>query len=446
MTGKDCRMIGYRNLGAAAAVAWCLLACACGCTEQASQEKPQKVRTNVEIWKVVPSGMVDAVTLPGVVEPVQAVTVSAEIPGKVKSLPVNEGDEVKKGQVLLVMDKEELELGGQQVLARVTELEAQLKDIKSGARDEEIAQLEAAVESARSARDLAADQAGRRKKLLEDGAVAKELYDSTETALTAAEKRLEQAEEALKLARKGATEETLQASEARLASARAALDLAKKTYEKAEVVSPIDGVIDEKYIEEGELAASGKKLFRIVRADQVKVVVWAPERIAAAVRVGDKVEVSLQAAESSVAVPISRIGFAADSATRTFKLEMILANPRAGGAKSRADRKYRIGYIASVRVAVDTVPDAVRIPVDALVLEGARLLVYTLEKAKQGTGGQSGYRSKANDVQIGLKNSDAIQVTSGVRAGDLLVVRGQRWLKDDEEVNVVRTREGNWPW
>ncbi len=438
-------MIGFKKPGFAAVVVWCVFLCMYGCAKQEQKKKTRTVRTKVETWKIVPSRMVDAVALPGIVEPVKAVTVSAEISGKVESIPVNEGDEIKKGQALLVMDKEELDIMGRQALARVAELEAQLKVIKSGARDEEIAQLAAVVESARSARDLAADQAGRRKKLFEDGVLAKELYESTETALTAAEKRLEQAQEALKLAKKGATEETLQVSEARLAAAKAALELAKKTYEKAEVVSPINGVIEEKYIEEGELATPGKKLFRIVEADRVKVVIWAPERIASVVRAGDNVEVSMQAAESNVTAPISRIGFAADSMTRTFKLEILLDNP----AKGPAGRKYRVGYIASVKIKVDEIPDAVKIPVDALVLEGARLLVYTLEEQaakKSGPGGKLQYTAQMREVQVGLKNTDAVQITSGIKAGDLLVVRGQRWVKDGEEVDVVKAYEGNWPW
>ena len=447
--GKDNRMIRYRKLGIGAVVVWCLLIYGLGCMKQESQQKAQAVKTRVEVWTVVPSRMIDAVMLPGVVEPVQTVTVSAEISGKVKSIPVNEGDEVKKGQVLLIMDKEELELMGQQALARVTELEEQLKDIKSGAREEQIAQLEAAVESARSARDLAADQAKRRKKLFEDGALAKELFESTQTALTATEKRLEQAQEALKLAKKGATEETVKASEARLASAKAALELAKKTYEKAEVASPIDGVIEEKFVEEGELAAPGKKLFRIVRADRVKAIVWAPERIVSSVKVGDRVEVSLEAAGASVAAPISRVGFAADNATKTFKLEIMLDNPIKDGGEAPVERKYRVGYIASVNITISEIEAAVKIPTSALVLQGARMLVYTLEEKKGKSSASKGkpvYVAKAKDVEVGLKNSDSIQITSGIKAGDLLVVKGQRWLKDNEEVDVVKTHEGNWPW
>lgn len=420
-----------------------------GCMNEGPPLKHMQIKTNVEGWKIVTSPMVDYVTLPGVVEPVSAVTISGEISGKVKLLPVKEGDEVRKGQVLLAIDKEELELMGQQAVARVTELEAQLKNIKSGARDEEIAQLKAAVESALSARDLAADQEQRRKKLFEDGILAKEMYDAASTALTAAEKRLEQSQEALKLARKGATQETIQSSEARLASAKAALELAKRTYEKAEITSPIDGVIDEKYIEEGELVAPGKKLFRIVTVDKVKVVVWASERVVTKVQTGDPVSLEFDMVEESVQAVISRIGFAADQATRTFKIEVLLDNPKVDDTDGSADRVYRIGYIASVKITVDEIPRAVKIPIDALVLRGARLIVYTFEKANPGNPGpesEPSFKAKAHDVEIGLKNSDSIQITSGIEAGDMLVVKGQRWLKGGEEVNVVKTHEGGWPW
>jgi RND family efflux transporter MFP subunit len=435
-------MVHLRGYATLATVFIVLLACPPGCAKQSGPLKTRPVRTNVEVWRVVTCRMLDEVTLPGVVEPVQAVTVSGEISGKVDSVSVMEGDEVKENQILLVVDKEELDLMGQQAVARVKELEARLREIKSGARQEELAQFNAAVESARSARDLAADQASRRKKLFEDGVIARELFESTQTAFIAAEKRLEQAQESLKLARKGAREETIEINEARLAGARAALQLAKKIYEKAEVRSPISGVIDQKFIEKGELINPGKKLFRIVRADEVKVVVWAPERVMTKVRTGDMVRLSFDALEGAAQARISRIAFAADKATRTFKTEILLDNPRPANMDGPGDRKYRVGYIASVTFEVAEVPRAVRIPIEALVLQGPRLIVYTVKQAED----EKGFLAIANDVEIGLKSRNSVEIRSGIAPGELVVVKGQRFVRDGEAVEVVKTHRGSWPW
>jgi RND family efflux transporter MFP subunit len=423
-------------------IAIVILAFQAGCMKPPDEQKAQPVRTNVEVWRVVASRMVDEVTLPGVVEPVSSVTISSEVAGKIKKLHVKEGDEVAENMLLLEVDGTDLALNVDQAAARVREFEAIIREKKSGARPEELAQLKAAVESAMSARDLAADQAKRRKKLFEDGILAEELYESAQTALTAAEKGLEQAEEGYKLAQKGAREETIEANEARLASARTALELIKRTHEKIEVRSPLTGVVDEKFVEEGELVSPGKKLFQIITADKVKVVVWAPERVMTKIHNGDSVRLAFDALNKSVEAPISRVAFAADSATRTFKTEILLDNPLSEDAAGNTWREYRVGYIASATFRVGEVPEAVKIPVEALVMQETRLVVYTAKPDAD----EKSFIAVVKDVEIGLKNKDSLEIRRGIKPGDTIIVKGQRFVRDGEAVKVVKTHEESWPW
>jgi len=411
-----------------------------GCARQDQSVSVQQVKTKVEAWEVVPSTMLDEVTLPGVVEPIETVTVSAEVSGKVKSVLVEEGAEVTEGQVLLQIEEKDLSLMVEQATSQVNEKEAAVNETKAGARPEELAQLKAAAELARATRDLAKLQAGRRENLLGSDSIAKESYEQAQATLVSAEKHLEQTEAAYKLAEKGAREETIQANEARLASARTALELAKRNLEKATTRSPIAGIIDEKFVEEGELIAPGAKLFKIVTADKVKVVVWAPERVMTKIRTGDSVRISFDAVKEAVAAPISRIAFAADEDTRTFKTEIILDNALVAPAKKSGDRKYRVGYIASAMFKVGEVPSAVKVPIESLVLQGPRLVVFTLKEE----GGK--FTAVANDVEVGLKEKNAVEIKRGVKAGDLVVVKGQRWLRGGEPVEVVETHRGNWQW
>lgn len=408
-----------------------------GCGKPEEMKEVRRVKTNVEVWAVVPGEMVDEVTLPGIVEPVKSVTVSSEVGGKVEAISVKEGDEVSENQLLFAVEKKDFALLVEQANSRVREFEAMLREVKSGARPEELAQLRAAVESAVSAHSLAAGQAKRRRKLFEDGVIAQEQNDASQTALTAAEKRLEQAREALSLAEKGARAETIESFEARLSAAKTSLELAKRNLQKAEIRAPVAGVIDEKFVEKGELIKPGGKLFRIIAVDRVKVVVWAPERVMTRVRTGKAVRLKFEAVKGTITATISRIAFAADSATRTFKIEILLENPRIG-----EDRKFRVGYIASVTFTVDKVPRAIKVPVETLVLQGPRMMVYTV---KQGKGGE-GFVAVANDVEVGLKSRKAVQIKSGVSSGELVIVKGQRWVRDGEEVEVVNNLKGSWPW
>jgi len=415
------------------------------CMPADKQMEAKRVKTNVEVWKIRTSQMSDHVMLPGVVEPISRVTVSSEVPGKVEKLHVTEGQEVRKGQLLLTIGKEELALGVKQALAYVGELEATIAQMRAGARDGEIAQLKAFVESARSAHNLTLEQEKRRKQLFEEGVVPKEMYDAARTSLVAAEKGLEQAVESLKLAQKGARKEVIRATEARLSGAKAALELAQRSLDKAEIRSPINGIVDMKFSEEGELIGPGTKLFELVTADKVKVVVWAPERVMTKVRTGDSVRLNFDAIEEEQEAKISRISFAADGATRTFKIEIALENPLMNGGTDSGDRQYRTGYIASVDFKIANYENVVKVPIESLVLQGSRLLVYTVRETDSKSG-ETEYITLLNDVEVGLQNTESIQIKGGLEAGEMLVVKGQRWIRGDELVNVVKTHEGHWKW
>jgi multidrug efflux pump subunit AcrA (membrane-fusion protein) len=89
---------------------------------------------------------------------------------------------------------------------------------------------------------------------------------------------------------------------------------------------------------------------------------------------------------------------------------------------------------------VGEVPSAVKVPIESLVLQGPRLVVFTLKEE----GGK--FTAVANDVEVGLKEKNAVEIKRGVKAGDLVVVKGQRWLRGGEPVEVVETHRGNWQW
>jgi len=225
-------------------------------------------------------------SLVGDIEPEAQVFIFAKIPGEVEKLNVEVGKSVNKGDVLAVLEHDELELDVRQAKAtlraaesglaqakalakikidsqvrqakagvaaakaaleqvkdlsfkrtetQITQAEAVLeaikasfKKIKEGARDEERKQVQATVKQAKASLDNAQSNYERMKNLFEQNAISKQTLEGVETQYTVAKAQYEAAKQQLKLLDEGAREEDIQAVEAQVKQAEAALELAQK--------------------------------------------------------------------------------------------------------------------------------------------------------------------------------------------------------------------------
>lgn len=253
-------------------------------------EKTEKEKaTLVETAPVEVGDITQKLSLVGDIEAWARVFVFAKIPGKIKELKVDMGDSVKKGDVLAVVEHEELALNVRQakaalkaakagfnqakklskikVMSQVRQAEAglaaakagyeqvkelsftrtetqmaqaeagleaikaNLKKIKEGAREEEKEQVEATVEQAKAGLDNAKANYQRMKKLFEQGAISQQTFDGIETQYNVAKAQYEAAKQQLKMVKEGARKEDIQAVEAQVKQAEAGLKLAKQTVE-----------------------------------------------------------------------------------------------------------------------------------------------------------------------------------------------------------------------
>lgn len=135
----------------------------------------------------------------GFIEAVQ-VDIASELGGQIAAIPVDEGDEVQAGDVLVELDRDTLEVQIRQAEAALEAAQAQLARVKAGARPEEIRQAEAAVAQAVAARD-GAQQAWEDAEAARENPQQLELQiDEARTALTVARQQLQEAEANLKAA------------------------------------------------------------------------------------------------------------------------------------------------------------------------------------------------------------------------------------------------------
>ena len=212
----------------------------------------------------------EAMTLYGNVDIREAV-LAFRVSGRVADIKVDEGDMVKAGDVLAVLDSEPLEIAARAADAAVSSISAHNALIHSGSRAEDIAHAKAKVEAAEVAFVHARQQHERLKALMASGIVSQDSLDTAEAARDQAEANLRAVEEQYKALGAGFRAEEKSESDALLRQAQANLDISLLAVRDATLLAPSDGIILTRAIEHGMMIQAGSPAFSLSLTNPVWV-------------------------------------------------------------------------------------------------------------------------------------------------------------------------------
>jgi len=349
-----------------------------------SLEEEKKVPVEVEL--VSAGSIEETIELTGWIKANQIVDIASKVAGRVESLrvpsdgsdsvAVEEGVSVKKGQQLAIID-----------------------------HDVYLAQLVAAQASVRAKEVELADAEREKKRIvaLYEGGSATE--QSRDKAVTAAE-----------------------LAAASLSLAKANLELAQINLRESMIVSPIDGIVTAKHIDEGNLIRSGNQIVTIADMKTVRVIVAATEKYGAQITVGMPAKIRVDAfAQRTFDASVHSIHPALDAQTHTIQVEIRLGNE---------ELLLKPGMFARVTLITKRKDNVVVIPRD-VVLGGKidKHYVYVVEEASADKIAHKRF------VEIGIKQADRYEITDGLKAGQTLVVNGMNYLADGMSVEVVRIED-----
>jgi len=193
---------------------------------------------------------------------------------------------------------------------------------------------------------------------------------------------------------------------------------AKVEYERGFLHSPINGLVNYLHVDVGEFVDRGEPVADLLNVDKIKINVNVPELDVRYLRVGQQAMVTVDAFPGRrLTGTIDFVPYKADPATKTFQVRVLIDNPR---------RKIRPGMIARVAFLRRIIPDALVIPLFALVDKGGERIVFV---EKDGI-------AYARTVSIGVIEGDRIQITQGLEAGDQVIVSGQTEVEEGMQVQV----------
>jgi HlyD family secretion protein len=196
---------------------------------------------------------------------------------RIANILVKEGDTVKKGQLLATLDKRRLEalVGNRE--AKVTAQKQVVKRLVTGTRKEEIRKARADVEKAEAEAHVAELTADRVSILVKKGSLSQQKEDDSVADLKAAKARLKAANEILELAIAGPRKEDIDEAKSTLKAYEEDLSLAREELADADLIAPLDGVIENRLLEPGDMASPEKPVFTIAITDPIWVRAYVSE-------------------------------------------------------------------------------------------------------------------------------------------------------------------------
>lgn len=348
----------------------------------------------------------------------QEVRVSPKVSGRVGHVAVDVGDTVHAGQLLLSIEKDELEINVAQAEAALMAAQANLARVRAGARPEEIEQARAQLQQAESNLEQARLHLGRLTALWESGAIPQSQLEQAQSQFEIAQAAYTAALNQFELVRRGARDEDLRAAEAQVLQAEAGLRLAKLQLSHADVTSPIDGIVADRFVSPGDLIGAGTPAFRIVQIDPVIVRVELGARDIIRIRPGAQAAIRLDAFPyQDFAGVVTSVEAVAGAPSRLFGVRIQVPNP---------EGILKPGMSARVRIAVDSRDQVVAVPDEALLDSGGEPYVYVVENGV----------ARRRPVEVGLSGGGWTEIVSGLAAGEYVVVSGQAALADGARVRV----------
>lgn len=456
-----------------------------------TQQLQSKDGIPVETDVVTRGDMEQTVEVTGDINALDKVTLSAKIAGRVSEVGAREGDRVSKGQIIIVLDQQDLlsnlisVRGGletanarlmqaktnervtkiqtdaaiEQAQAQLDSAKARLAVVKNPARSQDRMVAENSVAEAKANLDRAASDYKRNQNLVNQGAISQSTFEVVETQYKVAQTQYKSATERLSMIKEGGRTEEIQQAESQVAvaqeglrsakagasqnllrkedirqaqaavsQAKAAVALSEQQLSYSFVKSPISGVLSSRTTEPGQVVAPGQALAEVVNLGSVYFKGDVSEKGFAGVRRGQNVRVRIDAIPGAgFEGKLVEIYPSGSTASRNFPVRISIRDSGAG---------VRPGMFARGEIVTGVARNVLLVPKDAIDDRKGTQSVFTTNPDRTVTRHiVSVIRENRNYVQI--------QMPSDLSPGDVVVTQGRQNLGDAKQGAKVRITNGD---
>lgn len=372
------------------------------------------VGPEVGVVRAVRRDVVQSVVASGRVVTPYRVDVASQVIGTVVQVPVAEGQSVKAGQTLILLDASEARASVRQAEVAVVQAEAklrQLRELQLPVADQALRQAEANVANAQAQYD-------RNKRLYDSGFVGRSVLDDAQRNLDVARTQVETARKQVETTQPAGSDHAIAASA--LEQARAGLLAARAKLAYTTITSPWDGTLIARNVERGDVAQPGKVLMVLSPAGETQIVLQIDERNLSRLRLGQKALAS------------------ADAYTQErFSAELVYINPGVDAQRGTVEVKLRVpqppAYLkqdmtVSADIEIGRSPGALALPPDA-VRDSSGPSPWVLRVR----GGQTERRA----VKVGVRGERVVEIREGLEEGDLVVPADHPHIQSGQRIRPL---------
>jgi len=406
-----------RTIGPRAAVlllASTALLHACG----GGEKEPEPVVT-VQVIPAKRGPVEQTVSAEAVVSPLQQAVITPKITSTISKFYVQRGSHVKQGQVLAVLENADLEGAAEQSKGEFEQAEAGYATTTGASLPEQIQKAELDAAAAKAAYDAQKKVFDARKDLFDQGAVPRRDLDSAEVVLAQARSQNEQAQKQLVDLQKLGKEQTLKSASGQLSAAKGKYLNARAQLSYSEIRSPIDGVVTDRPLFQGELATANQPLLMVMDTSKLIAKAHIAQDEAVELKVGDAAELSVEGLDEPIKGRVMLISPALDPGSTTIEVWIEAIKP--GPA-------LKPGMNVSVEAVAKSVKDALVVPA-SVVYKNPETGDYVLVAGSDG-------KAHVVKVKVGIRSKELAEIQSGLKEGDSVITVGGYALPDGTKIKI----------
>ncbi|WP_427338390.1 efflux RND transporter periplasmic adaptor subunit [Caloranaerobacter sp. DY30410] len=380
----------------------------------------------VEVYKVSKGDIIEYIDETAQVKSESDRMIYSKIMGDVDEIKVEVGDRVKKGDTLVIINTEIKELEIKSLEARLKALKAAYKEAVKEPNKELINQAEARVRLEKILLDEAMRNYETSKKLYESDAISFNQYKTALDKLNLQKESLQIAENELEQVKKGVSSNVKEQYLAQIRELEYQIDKLYRTRDDYFIKSPVDGMILDLNIKEGDYLQIGTPVLEI--GDNEDIYLQADVLVDEIDKINKDTQVIVYSDELNIngAGKVKKIYPKAFSKMSDLGIEQKRVKVDIDLLEKIPTLK--IGYEVDVKFVVDKRQNVIVVPESAVFDFEGEDYVYVVEEDT----------AKLRKVNLGLKNDDIVEVISGLKEGDLVILSPDKDIKEGTRIKQIR--------
>src|SRR5438552_11402288 len=393
-----------------------ILCIATGCSKDEKEKEPV---VSVQTTPAQRAPISQVISAEAVVYPLEQATVAPKISSTIKKFYVQRGARVKKGQLLAELENKDLSAAAESTKGDFEQADANYVTTVDASLPQQIQKAQLDAVAAKSNFEAQQKVYESRKELFQQGAIPRKDLDSAEVAFLQARSQNEQAQKQLADLQRVGKEQTLKSVKGSRASAEGRMRGAEALLSYSRITSPIDGVVTDRPLFEGDLATANQPLLTVMNTSRLIAKAHVPQSEAAILKVGNSAELKIPGLDEPIKGRVSLISPALDPGSTTIEVWVEATKP---------DPALKPGMSVELSMTAKMVKDALVVPTPAIYKnsEGADYVLLA---------GSDGH-AHLKTVQLGVRNPQFTQVVAGIIVGDQVISSGGYALPDKTQIKI----------